>query len=307
MTAPVIASYRNGGYEVSIHVDGTKVREAVDPGVPPEHPEQMDLKVTDWCDAGCHWCHEMSTKRGAHGDVDAMLSLLSGLPAGVEIAIGGGDPLSHPEFPRLARGLRDAGLIPSVTVNGRHLERSLPVLEALVAEKAVYGVGVSFFRKLPDWDYQHKVVHMIAGVDDPSVLDGAPRQKILVLGYKDFGRGEKHLSKHSGAVAEGVARWRRELLWIAREHHVSFDTLAISQLEPSRLFLSEEDYSKRFMGEEGEFSMYVDGVRREFAVSSYSAERRPWSDVRSMFAAVRETAGHRTHAAAPPGPVGLRL
>lgn len=307
MKSPLIASYRNGGYEVSIHADGTKVRDLVDADVPPEHPEQMDLKITDWCDAGCHWCHEMSTKRGAHGDVDAMLGLLSGLPAGVEIAIGGGDPLSHPEFPRLARGLRDAGLIPSVTVNGRHLERSLPVLEGLIAEKAVFGVGVSFFRALPEWDYPHKVVHMIAGVDDPSVLDDAPRQKVLVLGYKDFGRGERHMSRHSADVVDGIARWRRELLWIAREHHVSFDTLAIGQLDPSRLFMEDADYGKRFMGREGEFSMYVDGVRREFAVSSYSRERREWSDIRSMFRSVREMAGHGTNAATPPGIGGLRL
>lgn len=291
MIAPKIASYRNGGYRVSIHEDGTKVRRRIASGLPPEHPEQLDLKITDWCDAGCFWCHEMSTKRGAHGDVDAMLDLLSGLPAGVEIAIGGGDPLSHPDFPRLARGLRDAGLLPSVTVNGRHLERSLPALKELAAEKAVYGVGVSFFQSLPEWDYPHKVVHMIAGVDDPSVLDGAPRQKVLVLGYKDFGRGEKHRSKRPAEVAEGIARWRRELLWLAREHHVSFDTLAIEQLEPSRLFLSGREYSRRFMGKEGEFSMYVDGVRQEFAVSSYSSARQPWSDIQSMFASVRMMAG----------------
>lgn len=286
-----IASYRNGGYEVSLHSDGTKVRREIDPSLAPAHPEQMDLKITDWCDAGCFWCHEKSTRRGAHGDVGAMLALLSELPAGVEIAIGGGDPLSHPEFSRLARGLRDLGLIPSVTVNGRHLARHRGQIETLIGEKAIYGVGVSFFGRLPEWEYEHKVVHMIVGVDDPAALDGASPQKLLLLGYKDFGRGSKFMAKDPEGVARNIAQWFRELPWLAREHHLSFDTLAIKQLEPARLFKAPELYERRYMGDEGQFSMYVDAVKQEFAVSSYSQERFPWSDFRSMFGIVRDGGG----------------
>lgn len=285
--APSIATYVNGGYEVSIHADGTKVRREVDPRLPPVHPEQMDLKITDWCDAGCSWCHERSTKRGKHGDVDAMIRLLSGLPAGVEIAIGGGDPLSHPEFDRLVLGLRDLGLIPSVTVNGRHIDRHRAQLERLISQKAVYGVGVSFFQKVPDWDYEHMVVHMIAGVDSPSVLDDVSRQKILVLGYKDFGRGQRFKERHDETVAAGIRQWYRELAWIAKEHHVSFDTLAIKQLNPKRLFKSPDLYERRYMGDEGQFSMYVDGVLQQFAVSSYSKDRFAWSNIVDMFQHVR--------------------
>jgi organic radical activating enzyme len=285
--APLMHSYVNGGYEVSIFTDGTKMRVERDASVGPVHPEQMDLKITDWCDAGCFWCHEKSTKRGAHGDIGAMLKLLSDLPAGVEIAIGGGDPLSHPEFDRLVLGLRDMGLIPSVTVNGRHIDRHRAQLERLIAQKAVYGVGISFFDKIPDWDYEHKVIHMIAGVDDPAALDDASRQKILVLGYKNFGRGTKFKEKHAEAVEKNIAQWYRELLWIAREHHVSFDTLAIKQLNPKRLFKSPELYDRRYMGDEGQFSMYVDGVLGQFSVSSYSKQRFEWTDINDMFQQVR--------------------
>ncbi len=77
--SPILHEYKNGGYHVSLHSDGTKLRHVVDPTVPPLFPEQMDLKITDWCDAGCSWCHERSTRRGAHGDIDAMLGLLKAL------------------------------------------------------------------------------------------------------------------------------------------------------------------------------------------------------------------------------------
>lgn len=283
---PPIAHYRNGGYEVSIFADGTKVR-IQHTDEPPLHVEQLDLKATDFCDLACPWCHEQSTRRGRHGDVGAMLQLLAGLPPGVEIAIGGGDPLSHPEFERLALGLRDLGLIVNVTVNGRHLAGHLPMLTKLIDLGALRGVGVSASGSLPDWDYEHAVIHLIAGVDDPAILDDQPRRKLLLLGYKTHGRGARYRSRPAHKVEENIARWRRELLWIAQEHHLSFDTLAIEQLEPRRLFKDQETFERRFMGREGAFSMYVDGVTRTYAISSYSPDRRDWTDVNAMSADVR--------------------
>jgi hypothetical protein len=46
-------------------------------------------------------------------------------------------------------------------------------------------------------------------------------------------------------------------------------------------------YERRHMGDERQFSMYVDGVLRQFSVSSYSKERFGWSDIRRMFRQVR--------------------
>jgi hypothetical protein len=41
------------------------------------------------------------------------------------------------------------------------------------------------------------------------------------------------------------------------------------------------------MGDEGQFSMYVDGVLQQFAVSSYSKERFGWTSIVDMFQHVR--------------------
>jgi hypothetical protein len=290
----LLASYRNGGYRVDIYADGTKVRTEVDPALPPELPEQLDLKLTDWCDAGCAWCHESSTVKGAHGDVDRTLALLKDLHPGSEVAIGGGDPLSHPEFERLVRGLRDRGVIPSVTVNGRHFERHRSLLQRLTDQGQLFGVGVSYSAEhgLPDWDYPHMVLHLIAGVDHPSVLDAARRRmKVLLLGYKRFGRGEKLFEVRPEPVQRTLAAWYRELFHVAYVHHLSFDALAIEQLKPQRLFKDLRAYLPRYMGPEGQFSMYVDAVTETFAVSSYSPDRFGWSNLRAMFAQVRRSQG----------------
>lgn len=279
--------YNNGGCLVTIYSDGTKVRQIHDESLPPVFPEQMDLKITDWCDAGCAWCHEGSTKKGVHGTTDSIIKLLSGLPAGVEIAIGGGDPLSYPDFEILVKELSGIGLIPNVTINGRHIDRHRKNLESYISKGYVFGVGISYYDKIPDWDYEHKVIHMIAGVDSPEQLDNVSRQKILVLGYKNFGRGSKFQNKNTDLVSQNVQKWYRELFWIAKEHHVSFDTLAISQLKPQRLFQNPSDYEKRFMGNEGEYSLYVDAVKQEYSVSSYSSERFKWTNIQDMYQHIR--------------------
>lgn len=288
----LLASYQNGGYRVAVYHDGTKVRTDVDAALPPRLPEQMDLKITDYCDAGCAWCHEKSTPKGLHGDLNAALKLLTVLPAGAEIAIGGGDPLSHPDFERFVRGLRANGLVPSVTVNGVHFEKHREVLERLTREKQLFGVGFSYADKLPDWDYENLVVHLIAGVHHPRVLDDAARRyKILLLGYKQFGRGKKLFELRAHDVQEKLAAWYRELFWVAREHHLSFDNLAIDQLKPQRVFRDQATFEQQYMGQEGLFSMYVDAVTKTFALSSYSAERFDWSKLEDMFAQVRHGQG----------------
>ncbi len=291
-TTPLLGSYRNGGYLVELHADGTKVRTELDPAQPPRLPEQMDLKITDWCDAGCAWCHEESTTKGTHCDVERTLALLKAMPHGSEVAIGGGDPLSHPDFERLVRGLRGFGIVPSVTVNGRHFERHREVLERLTHDKQLFGVGVSYHDSIPDWDYEHMVLHLIAGVNPPSVLDGVGRRlKVLLLGYKRFGRGRKLFEVRPEPVRRTLAGWYRELFAVAQNHHLSFDNLAIEQLKPERLFRDPQAYRQQYMGPEGQFSMYVDAVTETFALSSYSAERHGWSTLSQMFAQVRAGQG----------------
>lgn len=289
----LLAGYQNGGYQIEIFSDGTKVRTELDASRPPVLPEQMDLKITDWCDAGCAWCHEKSTVKGTHGDVTRTLELLKDLPPGTEVAIGGGDPLSHPEFERFVRGLRAQGLVPSVTVNGRHFDRHRAMLEKLTSEGQLFGVGISYHDRLPDWDYEHMVLHLIAGVNPPSVLDEATRRmKVLLLGYKQFGRGKKLFEIRTKEVQDTIASWYRELFIVAQNHHLSFDNLAIDQLKPQRVFKDPAAYTRQYMGPEGQFSMYVDAVTETFALSSYSPDRFSWSNMRDMFAQVRQGQGY---------------
>lgn len=292
MSDKLIASYTNGGCHVSIFESGTKVRKVLS-DVPPVLPEQMDLKITDWCDAGCAWCHEGSTLEGTHGDLNKALKLLEPLPAGAEIAIGGGDPLSHPDFEYFVSTLASRGIVPSVTVNGKHFERHREMLTKLTSAGKLFGVGFSYHREIPDWDYEHLVLHFIAGVHDPEILlaDGVSSKKILILGYKQFGRGKDLFSIRPEKVNDMITKWYRLLPFLAQKHHLSFDNLAIEQLNPKRLFADKAKFEQQYMGPEGQYSMYVDAVKEEYALSSYSPGRTGWSKLSAMFADVRKSQG----------------
>lgn len=292
--AHLLASYQNGNCATWLYTDGTKVR-TVDGEPRPVHPESIDLKITDYCDAGCSFCHEQSTKRGKHADLNAILGVVDGLPHGVEIAIGGGNPLSYPRLMPLLTALRARGLVANLTVNEVHFPHQLHNLIALQNQGYLHGIGVSvkdvsvhdIWRQIMPMP-RNLVYHVIVGIADPQALlrSGKEIERILVLGYKRYGFGKKC---KEGKLQEEIARWRYWIGTIMRKvPHVSFDNLAIEQLGVKDM-LEPETWRKHYMGDDGQFTMYVDAVREEFAVSSTS-QRRPIAGktIIEMFAEVSQ-------------------
>lgn len=270
-----IEKYQNGNCLVTIDSDGTKVREW--DGEPhPQFPESIDLKVTDYCDAGCPFCHEQSTKRGIHATVPTIERIVSGLPSGVEIAIGGGNPLSHPDFAAILTMLRSRGLIANVTVHESHALKYMGEISGFQRRGLIHGLGISvqdchLATMLPQFvDFGPNVVyHAIAGISEPQsvIRYGGCMRKVLVLGYKQFGFGVKHFSPK---VESCLRAWKYWIGTIIRKvPHVSFDNLALSQLG-IRDLVTPEVWDANYMGDDGQFTMYVDAVKNEYAVSSTS-------------------------------------
>ena len=131
------------------------------------------------------------------------------------------------------------------------------------------------------------VVHVINGVIPMNELKRMYNEnlKLLILGYKDFRRGVK-------AHTSGTDRRMKELYdelpnMLDKFAVVSFDNLAIKQLDVHRL-MSDAEWDKFYMGDDGQFTMYIDLVEREFAKSSTSPVR--WNlreDIFSMFSTIR--------------------
>lgn len=294
----ILGSYKNNDYTCTMFSDGTKIRWNDKDSFNPIKPESIDLKITNMCNMECGMCHENSTPDGEHGDILNLPFIDTMFPYS-EIAIGGGNPLTHPDLIEFLEGLKERKIIASMTVNQVHFMHNIDLLKELTDKKLIYGLGISYIGGRHEncieaiKQFPNAVVHVINGIVHMDSLEALANNdlKILILGYKEFRRG-KTLYDECGSQINYLKAQFYDLLpkmvndgWFKC---ISFDNLAIKQLEPKRL-MSEEDYKEFYMGDDGSFSLYVDSVKREFAKSSVSVERFPMmDDIADMFKKVNE-------------------
>ena len=90
-----------------------------------EHgPELLDIAITNWCDRGCSFCYRKSDESGSHislSDYEEIIRQAQSLHV-FQVALGGGNPNQHPQFPEILRLTREKyGIVPNYTTNGRGL------------------------------------------------------------------------------------------------------------------------------------------------------------------------------------------
>ncbi len=116
---------------------------------------------------------------------------------------------------------------------------------------------------------------MIAGVHSfEDFQKMGDNSKFLILGYKEFGFGTKFKEKSWG-WEDRMNSWLFNLpKLMSCKKTVSFDNLAIRQLN-LRKYFSKESWEKLYMGDDGEFSFYVDAVKKEYGLNSCAEKRFP--------------------------------
>lgn len=293
----LLGTYQNGNYTVKIYSDGTKIRKNDLDFFKPEFPESMDIKITNQCDKLCKFCHEASVPDGRHGDV-MNLPFLETLHPYTELAIGGGNPLSHPDLIPFLEGLKERKLIPSMTANQTHFLENIPLLSMLSERELLYGLGVSFISGTPQDElnrmigalekFPNAVIHVINGIVSVEELRALAFHdfKVLILGYKKFRRGAHNWAEDEEEIVSRQRNLYDELPAIIQSgwfHTVSFDNLAVNQLGVRRL-MDSASWERFYMGDDGNYTMYVDAVNREYAVCSVSQVRYPLTDnIKEMF------------------------
>ena len=301
MELNLLGTYRNGNYNVSIYEDGTKIRFAKElsenDNFEAEFPESFDFKLTGFCDAGCNFCHENSSINGKHADIMSP-SFIDTLHPFTEIAIGGGNPLSHPDLIPFLEKLKEKQIIANMTVNQMHFLIQEELVKELVDKKLIKGLGISvvypddmLIETLEKGNYTNVVFHVINGLFTKEHYDSLKKysnSKILFLGYKDLRRGINY-HKNNNLEVEKNQKWLFDNLEeISKNIHViSFDNLALKQLDVKRL-MSEKDWKHFYMGDDGTHTLFVDMVERIYAKSSTNPIRRPiLSNMNEMFQIIK--------------------
>lgn len=311
----MIHQYLNGNYIVTIDNEvGTKSYRALRIGeeLISDFPDSIDLKITNKCSIGCPYCHESSTLNGKSFNLEKTIQLLSELPKGVEIAIGGGDVLEPSvvnDFVNLMNWLNDNDYLPRATLNIESIRKYIKIEEngfgiitndrvRLNGSNKCLGISISKFDKkdfklvedncIDTFDTLNILVyHVIAGLfpleDLEKLLESSKR--VLILGYKSWGRGKNItppvslketsdiVKRHIFKLRTGYDRYR----FLDEKNVLAFDNLAIEQLEIRDCF-TEYEWNRLYMGDEFTHTMYVDAVNEEFAPTSRDPRRESWSN-----------------------------
>ena len=294
--ANVLAKYKNGNYTVILADDGTKIRVNDLDNLTPSFAESIDCTITTKCDGGCPYCYLGCNESGKHADLDQ--PFFDTLHKGQELALNGND-LSHPDLLKFLVRMRRNGVICNITLNQKHFMKYAVSLKNLATIGLVHGIGVSLTDSSDEKSYEmlssipNTVVHVIDGLTAKEDIDNMSDKgvKMLILGYKSIGRGKEYSDKHKAEIDNNIKYLRDNLKEISKHFDVvSFDNLAIEHLNVESL-VKKDRWDELYMGDEGQYTFFIDAVNKKFAVSSLSEEQYDLMDnVDDMFRKVREIA-----------------
>jgi 4Fe-4S single cluster domain len=255
-------------------------------------PELVDIKITDYCDFGCKFCYQGSTTQGAHApysnpitrsNIDQVINKLGV----VEVAIGGGEPLTHPSFWTMVERMYAV----TVNVTTRRLDLipawKLPLLGSVgystespkILQKVLAQIGLpgSYYDKNP-WR-EKLVVHCVLGAMPVADLiaickiaheAGIP---VLLLAYKNDNRGadfsphphEDWIEQIRDAFPSKYGGWSGPSLGV--------DTPVVERWG-SKIEELLQVSPKLMCAGEGTFSMYIDFTKNSFAKASYGCSEQ---------------------------------
>ena len=272
----VLSTYKNGNYTVMVGEDCSRFRLKKDENYVPDMPEYIEIKITNRCDKCCPWCYENTSADGVHGDViyDKAIDSIS---AGTVVCITGGDIMKHPYLGELLAKLKHAGAIVSLSISQSSFMRNRNAFRVLYDLEYIRRLDVTDEFIKETLSFSNLFVNVIAGVTPRSDIQALfdSNTKLFIHGYKSIRRGKTYHSGDTGVLIDTRIQWLHDNIDSIRPRFtsISFDDLACEQLGLDRKV------------PDSRFSLYIDCVKKKYAKTSDSSDRRPYSDesVASMF------------------------
>ena len=174
------------------------------------------------------------------------------------------------------------------------------MIKNLINDGLIYSLGISLKKPTKEFislvkQYPNAVIHTINGVTTIEDYKALAHNdlKILILGYKELQRGVEYMDNHHLSVTQAQSELYDMLGKIIEDgwfNVVSFDNLAIEQLDVKRL-LSDEEWNEFYMGDDSVFTFYLDLVDGKFAGNSLAPEDERYDildNIDKMFERIRK-------------------
>ena len=283
---------KNGNYWIGYGWDG-KIRFKTEKGdCVPSYPELVDLRITNKCQHGCPFCFMDSSMKEKEADFLKLKNIINQLSSNeydrydrrIEFSVGGGNILLYPHLEELFKYMKERGHIINTTINAKDCKEILSNEKYLKLFKDyVTAIGVSVTDEndidiLGDFkfsfnrdDYKQITIHLIPellGVEKTRELIQKIEEQykhfnFLFLGYKTNGRGKTQ--EYKTFTNDELTKLFGEDLW------VSIDTTFANTYKDWLEKNFETD--KTITLNEGEYSMYIDGVEQVAYKSSYQLDK----------------------------------
>ena len=273
----------------------------------PEHPELIDLKITNKCSNKCSFCYQDSTIQGLHADPSVIMSLVSTLQIPTEFAVGGGNILEHPQLPEIFNIIKKDKHILNITLNNKDIWR-ITQTQIDAINKYVDGIGISvtcekelenFFRMVNKFEKKYITCHLIPeiiGYDETvKIMQTLKNVRITNIHFNVLFLGAKFLGRAQNLTLNKFTSQQLKKLFRDYGNNIGVDTSFINHYEE---FFSKNYDNIFFTKQEGEFSIYIDAVEGKCYKSSYQLEKaylineeQLWDDkqyVTNTFKKIRE-------------------
>lgn len=242
-------------------------------------PDLVDMKITSYCNFGCKFCYMDSTSTGYPADFAKIQQTIDFLKSKevFEIAYGGGEPTTHPDFINILKYTAAAHITPNFTTkNFKWLKENFAEIKDVIGSCA-YSISNAYDIKqiatLQDY-YDlpsNKIVAQYVLGSDPlpygltSIIKSCSLHNVslTLLGFKTVGRG--------GVYQQfDYSEWFDLVLKLRTEGHccqIGIDTALVQQSEEILKLAKVPHWL--YHKDEGAFSWYIDAVDNKMGPSSY--------------------------------------
>lgn len=157
-------------------------------------PELADISISNHCTKGCEFCYKDSTDNKEFMSLEQYEYVLSCLQSErwgnvFQVALGGGEPLEHPDFIEIINKTNKRGIAANFTTNGIHIDKTVAkniknkVGAVAISTSRAQEISVDKIKLLTDEEIKTNI-HFV--LDNQSIYDAID---ILNGKYNDILKG----------------------------------------------------------------------------------------------------------------------
>ena len=181
-------------------------------------PELADISISNHCTKGCDFCYRNSGNNHEWMSVEDYCFVLDSMHHPqhgnvFQVALGGGEPLEHPEFLKIIEATVERGIVPNFTTNGLHLTEEIcrsikdKVGAVALSVTSINELNQNSIDLLKHYGIETNIHYVLSSKNIVEATDIAKGQfneplkdvnAIIFLTYKPAGRG-----KADGVVKRG--------------------------------------------------------------------------------------------------------